>query len=705
MAKGKKQKAVLGIRLISGLLGGVVVLWSMSYSTSVTGSFGRGTSSAIDSYYSKYIRSVTLQGDSDLRMYPRAFREIKRRERERQRQRQQPPSSKIEKDPSRWTEEERSGMRHEFRVHNRNSVYSLLLPEPNATDPEKPWYDTNLQWGYDFGFVHEHFRKRSDQGLYEYHDMVGMTIEDEEEAVAYRKSQEVLERAWGNNNNNAPGRTAQPVRLIGEHDICHAFQNARDIANFRTPHVLIAHLNENWGTLSTEVENRTAMWGDILGGVLNRDRGCDPMEVKELYLDSPNTLAVFTTQHQSIFDHPKVHSIPIGYANSVDGGERLLRTLAEQRSKTTLLPGVNDDPRSKLLMMNASPTETRKPQIDAVIRNFAREGVSLYNTYDTRGDYVAGVKRYMAEMSRSKFIFCPSGLGWDSYRIWEAIAMGTIPIIERHRYRYQRLAFPPGSGRRDVILRGMAKGEVEQPLSTEHAEKLRKFNATVVVDDYYDGWRKSLEDLPVIWIDGFESEDPEPGENFLTPAFLEREYDAMAARMESFRYEKLTSLYWIRMIESHLLLGDPVAAVSGEVDAPIRFEDPDERRTWEAAIDGLSSTYNDHGYFSEPWLPPGYVGGSDAKKDGKHHDGEHRNENRDDDVRESPYLFGVRQPDVLAWVLLIQLKILGLFMVVKGWELLTTTTLEVPPTAKRRRMKSGGGGAGSENDYDDGPSV
>ena len=42
-----------------------------------------------------------------------------------------------------------------------------------------------------------------------------------------------------------------------------------------------------------------------------------------------------------------------------------------------------------------------------------------------------------------------------------------------------------------------------------------------------------------------------------SPQLLEREYDAIAAKMESFKYEKLTSLYWLSYIESFLLLKDP----------------------------------------------------------------------------------------------------------------------------------------------------
>jgi hypothetical protein len=34
---------------------------------------------------------------------------------------------------------------------------------------------------------------------------------------------------------------------------------------------------------------------------------------------------------------------------------------------------------------------------------------------------------YLMALASSKFVFCPPGMGWDSYRIWETIMLGSIP--------------------------------------------------------------------------------------------------------------------------------------------------------------------------------------------------------------------------------------------------------------------------------------
>lgn len=46
-----------------------------------------------------------------------------------------------------------------------------------------------------------------------------------------------------------------------------------------------------------------------------------------------------------------------------------------------------------------------------------------YNTHTTP------VALY-ADMAASKFVFCPSGLGFDTYRLWETLLLGAIPVVE-----------------------------------------------------------------------------------------------------------------------------------------------------------------------------------------------------------------------------------------------------------------------------------
>ena len=592
---------------------------------------------------------------SDIQIYPPKFQALYKRQK----------TEPIEPagDPAKWTDEMRSEMRRKFQRHNRESIYSLMLFADDDEETTTPKFDTILQFGGFYDYIHELVRKRHLQHLYETHDIFGRDIKDEKRAVAHRENRAKLEAAW----------IGTKPRVIEDHNICHAFKHAKQIANFETPHVLITHLDENWGTLSSEVPGRTEDWGDIVRNMFVERDGftCDAVEVLELYLNSPNTLAVFTTQHQALFDHPKVHSIPIGVSHSHHNGHQFLETLATQR-RLARKHDPKKDSRPNLLMLNNSPTKTRKPQTEAVIRNFRKHGFELKNTYG------ATKEDYYKEMSESKFILCPSGIGWDAYRIWEALNMGVIPVIERHKYRYEVLMYPSGSGKRSKILRTLQKDETPgQAIDKKLMKHIKKHKATIDVIEYYDGWRKTFDDLPVLWIDGEFGESPPKDEkdskgNYLTPDLLEQAYDAMAANMEKFKYEKLTSLYWMRLIESYLLLEDPSIAQK-DADTPSDFSSFEEKHKWQAAMENLSPTYNNHTFYDkkqewEGWQPEGW-----PLLPVKQEDPEDPVDVTHSSPEESPYLFGKLQPIILSWVIVIQLKLLGFAMIIFAWTKLTTS--------------------------------
>jgi hypothetical protein len=110
-------------------------------------------------------------------------------------------------------------------------------------------------------------------------------------------------------------------------------------------------------------------------------------------------------------------------------------------------------------MINDNGWRHRVEVTQAVMANFDHDYYKINNTYSKRNGR-SSFGPYLQELQRSKFILAPSGLGWDCYRIWEALYMGTIPIIEM-------------------------------------------YNRSV------DGWRRSLDDLPVLRVQYYNEVTPE----------------------------------------------------------------------------------------------------------------------------------------------------------------------------------------------------
>lgn len=260
--------------------------------------------------------------------------------------------------------------------------------------------------------------------------------------------------------------------VVMEDNLCDASKHFREFGSVKC-HVLLSQFNENWGAMSTPVPNRTVDWGDLVKHW--KDDGCSEEDIFH-YLNHSNTLAVFTVQHQA-YDHPKVHSIPLGVP------PEHVPTILEAMQK----PSAN---KTQLLMINDSGWEHRHAINKAVIKNFRGMVNNTYG-YD-------GMTEYYEEMRRSKFVLCPSGLGWDSYRIWETLYMGTIPVIEH----YNRA----------------------------------------------DGWYRTFDGLPVMWVERMEN---------LTPTMLEAAYVELAVNANHYSFEKLTTAYWIDMVNSFTRLPRP----------------------------------------------------------------------------------------------------------------------------------------------------
>lgn len=237
-------------------------------------------------------------------------------------------------------------------------------------------------------------------------------------------------------------------------------------AECSTSHVLIACLNANWGAFSTPVPHRTVDWGVWQHHLA--DAGCTPQRVRQ-YLDDPAVKAV-VTPHHTAFWHSKILSIPIGI--SADFREILFeRPLAID----DLIHA--EQGRTQDLLVNNSGWQHRKAVNECVIANF---GGRISNTFGL------SAAEFFESVTRSRFVLCPSGLGWDTTRLWETLMLGSIPIVE-----------------------------------------------------YSEGWHTVLDDLPVLFVTNFEE---------VTPALLAAAHPEILSQCERFDYGKLTKQWWVSRI-------------------------------------------------------------------------------------------------------------------------------------------------------------
>lgn len=111
-----------------------------------------------------------------------------------------------------------------------------------------------------------------------------------------------------------------------------------------------------------------------------------------------------------IGNHSKIISLPLGIRNRAAIFNKIAELTAMKVNKTRLLL-INNSGWRERAIINAQISQA----FNGTVKN-------TYNPKSKRDHY--------RDVSESVFVLAPSGLGFDTYRLWEAIALGSIPIVE-----------------------------------------------------------------------------------------------------------------------------------------------------------------------------------------------------------------------------------------------------------------------------------
>lgn len=130
------------------------------------------------------------------------------------------------------------------------------------------------------------------------------------------------------------------------------------------------------------------------------------------YLDDPKLLGWFAMNYDGYL-HKKMHAIPIGLAPKKlpHGNLDAVRRVKEMKLN-----------KLHLLFMNIT-IQTYSQERWEVFKKFAHCDFC----------YRTGKKpfeEYLIDMAQSKFVVAPRGAGIDTYRLWEALYVGSIPIVK-----------------------------------------------------------------------------------------------------------------------------------------------------------------------------------------------------------------------------------------------------------------------------------
>lgn len=143
-------------------------------------------------------------------------------------------------------------------------------------------------------------------------------------------------------------------------------------------------------------------------------QAAQPSIGKSLFLMKPKCIQNWFSINVN-YNHPNLIPIPLGISNDyssvgikIDGFKSMVNKLDFQKDKLAYLN-----------FSSKNNFEKRKK----IINNYENQ-TWVHKNFDT-SEYL-----YMEEVANSKYIFTPPGWGIDTHRFWEALYLGSIPIVE-----------------------------------------------------------------------------------------------------------------------------------------------------------------------------------------------------------------------------------------------------------------------------------
>ena len=142
--------------------------------------------------------------------------------------------------------------------------------------------------------------------------------------------------------------------------------------------------------------------------------GASDYEMDNKYLKYINNVKIIQwIGHNITMKHKKVAKIPIGLPTKVGENAELLEKLRQRRIKFE-----NKEDTMLVTHMEQTCEKRKKIQYYFQKKNWAEVAPKC--------DY----ESYMSIINKHKFVCCPRGNGIDTYRFWETIYMGCVPIVE-----------------------------------------------------------------------------------------------------------------------------------------------------------------------------------------------------------------------------------------------------------------------------------
>ncbi len=215
------------------------------------------------------------------------------------------------------------------------------------------------------------------------------------------------------------------------------------------------------------------------------------------YLDDKKIIAWFSI-HPCKGSHPRYYPLPLGIKQENEYFEKR-KEVNEYFEELRALP------KTKMVYVNFATRMNKE-------RKELKERI-INEPYCVIPEKPVPFMEYMKEMAECKFALSPRGFGPDCYRTWEALLVGSIPIVRRNQHGRMKNGLPK-----------------EEPMNYDNPEVW--YNGESQLDRLYT-------DLPILIVDDWDE---------MTDEFLERKYAEITAK--KYDIKKLYEEFWVQQIRN-----------------------------------------------------------------------------------------------------------------------------------------------------------
>ena len=202
--------------------------------------------------------------------------------------------------------------------------------------------------------------------------------------------------------------------------------------------------------------------------LITHNSDSDAPGVFKNYLDDPKIIAWFGENWDG-FEHYKMHQLPMGTADFS-------------------WPNGNGDTLKKVQALHCE--KEHLGHMGFTIQTNFKERWEVFRLFSQAPFVYRTIKKtfekYLMDLAASKFEMAPKGFAWDTYRLWECLYLGTIPIVKTSQLDslYENLPVLIIKDWKEVTEDFLNQKYIEMNNRTYDMEKLNMEYWTKLIDSY-----------------------------------------------------------------------------------------------------------------------------------------------------------------------------------------------------------------------------